>query len=658
MATKQDNANQYYVNPNELEHDYESQYNLINYNNVKDAICPFNIDPSDLNHIKFLSRLQKFVRCFFISTLPRFIKFGKFLRALYGFNNINTSVFISPIPFGKSQSNLSSIISTLESQLQEATKAKNKSKINSINQKKQEAETLRDEIATSFNKLFEVTILTSIYGKSLEELNIASDNLGLEMSKSMATIKSAWALQEDAFRANLPLCQNKLEKNNIFDTFAVSALFPFISSNISHPNGIPIGVNRHSALPILLNNFYPTLSNYNMVITGKNLCGKHAASNILISRSSVLEGVKNVILDADGKFRSVTEALGGVNINFDPHSNIIINPFDIEPEIIKDEITGKERVILNIENKIEDITNLIITMARGFTKSQYVNETTRKIIKEAIEEEYNKLGITNNPDSLFSSYGANLIGSKITRDRKQMPTLSSWYKRIQEMASFDNSIDRKYHYEYLIKYMTDFLKDSGGEISYFDGQTNIVLSEDQTFMSFDLSKLDNRFSKPLAIQALLCWLWEKYIKPNSTEKLKAEKKRLVIDELSILIPFSEATDYLNIVSQRAFEKHVSLTMISQNFNDIYNNSKLLNLLSNASIKLLMQHEPSEINSLKEVYKLTSGECTFLQHCLRGEGILKVEGNSAQIYIAPTEDEVEFMGMTGSSFLLMNDDPQE
>ena len=56
-------------------------------------------------------------------------------------------------------------------------------------------------------------------------------------------------------------------------------------------------------------------------------------------------------------------------------------------EVIKDEITGRDRTVLNIENKVEDVTQALLTMARGSTRSQEVNELTKQIIAESVSEE-------------------------------------------------------------------------------------------------------------------------------------------------------------------------------------------------------------------------------------------------------------------------------
>ena len=77
---------------------------------------------------------------------------------------------------------------------------------------------------------------------------------------------------------------------------------------------------------------------------------------------------------AEGEYTVVAESLGGINVVISPNSKTVINLFDIEVERTKDEITGREREILNIENKVEDVTQAILTMARGSTQSKEVNE--------------------------------------------------------------------------------------------------------------------------------------------------------------------------------------------------------------------------------------------------------------------------------------------
>ncbi len=142
-------------------------------------------------------------------------------------------------------------------------------------------------------------------------------------------------------------------------------------------------MNKQTGVPVLFDNFHPSLANYNMVVFAKSGAGKSVTMKTLISRSAVLMGIQSLALDAEGEYKIVAESLGGINVVLSPTSNTIINLFDIEEEKIKDEITGRERIVLNVENKIEDVTQALITMARGSTRSEEVNES-KQIIAEGL----------------------------------------------------------------------------------------------------------------------------------------------------------------------------------------------------------------------------------------------------------------------------------
>ena len=111
------------------------------------------------------------------------------------------------------------------------------------------------------------------------------------MSKSLVNIKSAWAIQEDAFKSNLPLMDDKIKKVHTFDRRSMGTVFPFTTSEVGHPSGIPLGINKQTGVPILFDNFHSSLTNYNMVIFAKYGAGKSVTMKTLISRSAVLMGI-------------------------------------------------------------------------------------------------------------------------------------------------------------------------------------------------------------------------------------------------------------------------------------------------------------------------------------------------------------------------------
>ena len=620
----------------------EEQPGRLKKKTIKELIAPSGIDASKIDHLEIISNVTRYARSFFISALPRMCTFPDLFRDLYFFGDVNTSIYITPISESRSQNELNKVINELETERIVAADSGNINRESKLTQKRLEAEQLRDEISAGFNKMYDASVIATLFSYSLEDLDRLTKMLAAEMSKSLVGVKSAWAIQEEAFKSNLPLMNDKIKKINSFDSRFMGTVFPFTTSEVGHPTGVPLGFNKQTGTPILFDNFHPSLTNYNMVIFAKSGAGKSVTDENINFEISVLMGIESLALDAEGEYTIVAESLGGINVVLSPNSKTVINLFDIEPENIKDEITGRERTVLNVENKVEDVTQALLTMARGSTRSQEVNELTKQVIAESVAEEYASLGITNNPMSIYKSGENFQKGDRLYRDKKEMPTIGSWYKRIEEKAKQNKNVDYQYHYSYLLKVMKQYIREFNGQMAYFDGQSTFELLDGAPFINLDISQLEERFARPLAQQILLSWIWEKYVKKNSEDRTKARKKRVLVDEAWMLLPYPEAVDFLNTMARRARKRNVSLAIISQRFQDFYERPEAQAVLTSSDTKLFLAQDKSEIEYLKQVFKLSEGEANFLITCLKGEGLLKVGGDTAILQITPTAKEFEFV----------------
>ena len=403
--------------------DFESEAdNFLKKNqaSLKDLLAPSGIDCTHFDYLEIFSKVSRFARVFYVTTIPRQATFPYFLSGIYEFGDVNTSVFINPIPENSSINDLNKTIVELESERVVANDRGDINRLSILGTKQAEAEGLRDQIAAGYNKLFEATIICTLFAYNKTELDKMSEILAMEASKTQIGLKTAWALQEEGFKSNLPLNNNYITRKHTFDRGSMSTVFPFIHADAGMEQGVPIGLNKQTGLPLIFDNFSSTLTNYNMIIFGKSGSGKSVTIKTIMARSAILMGVENIVLDAEGEYNVVADALRGINVEISPTSNTIINIFDIETEVVKDEITGKEVVVLNVENKVEDVTQALLTMARGATKSEEVNELTKQIIAEIVAEEYKSIGITSDPESLYIDDNTGL--SKV---KKEMPTIGS-----------------------------------------------------------------------------------------------------------------------------------------------------------------------------------------------------------------------------------------
>ena len=223
-----------------------------------------------------------------------------------------------------------------------------------------------------------------------------------------------------------------------------------------------------------------------------------------------------------------------------------------------------------------------------------------------------------------------------------MPTIGSWYKRIVEKAKQNENQDYRQQYNYLIKVMKQYIREYNGQMAYFDGQSTFELLDGAPFINLDISQLEEKFARPLAQQILLSWIWEKYVKKNSEDRKKAKKKRVLVDEAWMLLPYPEAVDFLNTMARRARKRNVSLAIVSQRFQDFYENPDVQAVLTSSDTKLFLAQDKAEIEYVKSVFKLSEGEANFLITCSKGEGLLKVGSETAILQITPTAKEFDFV----------------
>ena len=291
------------VQTNELEANKQNANKSLfekNKSDVKTLIAPGGIDASYTNHLELVSATTRYARSMIVAALPRMCTFPEFLRAMYTFGDINVSVFIHPVSEASSQTDLNRTINEIESERIVALDRGDINRERILAQKREEAEQLRDAIAAGFNKLFDSTIIATIFAYSMEELDKYTELLTAEMSKTLIDVKPAWAIQDEAFRSNMPFLDNKISKSHTFDRRAMSTVFPFFSSDVGHEHGIPLGFNKQTGLPILYDNFSTKLTNYNMVIFGKSGAGKSVTLKTITARSSILMGIDSLALDAEG----------------------------------------------------------------------------------------------------------------------------------------------------------------------------------------------------------------------------------------------------------------------------------------------------------------------------------------------------------------------
>ena len=615
-----------------------------NVTNLKDLITndyvDFSIDP------KFCMVGEKYAKNMYVGILPSNVNFPTFLDDLYNFGDVDTSIYISPIESEEAISQLSKLKTNLET---EYITAKGNNRRDDMLAKVHEAKRLRDEVRESINKIYEAAIVCTAYSDSERQMNNDVIRLKQLLGRKDIGLKNAIYEQEEAHMSNKPLMNNLINEYHTYDKRSLACTFPYTSSNINHKNGIPIGINMDNGLPIIYDNFDRSLKNYNMVIFAQSGGGKSTFLKMLAARGATFDDIISISIDIEPEYNDIANILGGLVIKIQNNTDTILNFFDIQTDLVENKLTkAKEEVIL-LNDKIDSVTDILLTMAKGFTGAnlEFYNDITRKIIKDCVREVYRNINITEDPKSLYEEKEVSIREDGSIQSgygKKDMPTLSDWYKVLEQRAKDNVKDTYTKYYDYLLAVMSEYTHYKDGGFTCFDGQNTVKISKDIPFINFDVSALNEETQLPLAQHIITDFIWETLVKKNDDGK----KMRVILDEawrLAKVIDnkpnFPEALNFLEKLFRRARKKNTSAVVISQQFNEFYNDYTQ-SIIRNSDTKVFLPPDSTSVDDIQKVFHLTQGETHYLTHTKTGEALFKCGSSSAKLYVDIPPFELAFV----------------
>ena len=611
-------------NPEELMNIDTGSYNL------KDFIAPPSVDRSSVDHLVIG---KQYVRNFVMQGFPNQVYVG-WLNALYNSSmEIDTMIHIEPSDDRAALDALTAKITQFEAQLATENERGNIRNVTRLGDAIQGLYEERRKLERNIEKLYQVEILSNLYADSQDELDKDTQKLDNQLRGRKIYLMPNYLRQDEGYKSTLPIGKSYItDKYRNFNSGALTGCFPFYNSEITHENGVFIGVNRNTWTPVLID-FYDRkiLNNSNITVLGQAGTGKTFFVSLLTLRST-LRGIRTVIIDPEGEYKKLTDAVGGSYIYLAPDSEACINPFDIEEEDIVDEDgfpTGQKEVSIN--DKVSDILNLIEVMGGGLTQGQ------RSACATLLQQLYYDKNITKEPKSLYITEPFFDPKTKIFYHegmKKQMPTFSDFHRKVEEYAIKHS--DREMNE--LAKTLLMFKK--GGIYDMFDCTTSENLSNlrNSPIITFDVSSLEENILRPIGMYIALYWTWEKFVKKNPQNK-----KRVVCDEAWMLVsPNMAGSEYtaqfLENAARRIRKRNGGLLVASQNFSEFARSVQGEAVLKQAVTNIFLGQDPTDVDALQETFKLSDGEKNFLLVAKKGEMLIKLHNESATVSVIPFEFE--------------------
>lgn len=588
---------------------------------LKDLIAPASFDRSSPDHMQVG---DKFVRNFIIAGFPRQIAVG-WANALYNYEgDLDLALHINPTDERTAMDELTSKITQFEAQL--ATEMEKGSNRNITRLRSQIEDLYQERIKAEQNyiSLFSIQMIMNLFTNNLEQLNKETQLLENSLKGRKIKLMANYLRQDMGYKSALPFGRSWLNRNyRNFNSEALTACYPFYNAEISHPTGVFVGVNNQTQTPIYID-FYDRklLNNGNTTVFGTAGSGKTFMVSLLTMRSA-LKQIRTAIVDPEGEYKIITQALGGVNIEIKP-GGVIPNPFDLEDEEEVDDYgypTGRK--VVRLQEKISDLLNLIGVMCGGLEREQI------SLLSLALADTYKDFGMTESPESLYTDdVILNDEGEFIHHGQKKvMPTLSDFHERLVLASKQDGN-------ECLIPVANSlqmFIKT--GVYGLFDTQTSpeLVNMKAAPVITFDVSSLEDKVLRPIGMYIALTWCWEKFAKKDL-----AIKKRIVCDEAWMLVKKEMAgseftAQFLENTARRIRKRNGSLLVASQNFKEFADNPQGQAVLTNTTVNIFLRQNATDIDDVQSVFKLSDGERNFMLSATKGNFLLKMQEESTTGY---------------------------
>ncbi|OGM18680.1 hypothetical protein A2686_03295, partial [Candidatus Woesebacteria bacterium RIFCSPHIGHO2_01_FULL_38_10] len=526
-----------------------------------DVLSPNYIE-LDFDYIKIE---DVYLRTLFVSGYPRFVSPG-WLEQVINFNSsLDISFFIYPIEGKSVLSDLMHKVAEMEAEM--ATDLERGKIINPATQAKlEDARLLQQELVKGAEHFFEFAFYITIRAADLEQLNHLTKQVEATLGSLLISAKHTALDMDNGFLSTAPFGLDRISITRNMDTTSLATTFPLTSAELSSDEGILYGINSQNGSFIIFDRF--SLENSNLCIFATSGAGKSYFVKLESLRSLML-GTEVIVIDPEGEYKALAQAVGGENISFSFNSPSKINPFGL-PQI-RDE--GENQLHL----KILSLHSLFKVILGQITPSQ------EALLDRALVETYRSKGIDQNPET----------------QTKEPPLMEDLYK-VLVGTELPEALDLAARIEKFVR---------GSFVGIFDQQTNIDISN--PFTVFSIRELEDVL-RPIAMFIILDFIWTRV-------KRDLKPRLLVVDEAWHMMRYADTAQFLWSIVKRARKYYLGLTTITQDVEDFLAQDIGKAIVTNSALRVLFKQAPAAIDKIGDIFYLSQGEKQLLLAANVGEG---------------------------------------
>jgi conjugal transfer ATP-binding protein TraC len=441
----------------------------------------------------------------------------------------------------------------------------------------EDVERLRDALERGDERIFTTSLYVRLHGRSPADLDRAQARVEGVLGGLMAGTRSALYEMLPGLLSCLPAGQDFLGRRRTLDTSSLATMLPFTSSHLPATGGLLYGVNVHNSSLVILDPFGGEQENANKVVFAKSGAGKSYACKVEALRALLL-GIEYLVIDPEGEYARICEAVGGQLVPLSGTSPHHINPFDLsggEDDGARDPLA--ERVLA-----LQGLLGLMLA-----EPGSSLSQREKGVLDSALYETYRRAGITED-------------GATHGRIAPVLRDLLTVLREADEPYGLADRLAR-----------------------YVDGSLGRVFSErttatlDHPFVVFGVRELEEEL-RPLATYLIADHVWRE-------ARRRPRPRMLLVDEAWSLMRYPEGARFLAQMARQARKRWLGLTTVTQDVEDFLATAEGHTVLANSSTQLLMRQDASTARLVAETFGLSQGEREFLLACRKGEALLLAPG---------------------------------
>ncbi len=452
-----------------------------------------------------------------------------------------------------------------------------------LQDKLKQVEDLQDDLVNRDQRMFSFSLIMTYFGDTKEKLKDNQKMVNTYGKQWNCSFNTLVMQQERGFISSLPYGINRTLIDRFLTTDSLAIFIPFDEVNILHPNGFYYGINSVNKSLIVYDR--KEGQNYNGLILGSAGSGKSVTAKLELINSFLNTNDDIFVIDPDGEYGKVAQALGGEVIKLQSGSNININPFDLDVD------TSFDKEVNPLVAKTDFVCGIIETMIGADAK---LTPSQLSIIQRSVGE-------------IYRPYFQHLKDVGKTIDIDYCPTMQNLFNTL-----LDQPQPEAQNLALIMEAYTT------GMFNIFARRTNVNINN--RFVVYDISEIGSNLME-LGLKVCTQDIWNRTLANRRRNKWT----RLYIDEFHLMLSNDSTSKYFKDYWKRIRKFHGVPTGITQNVEDLLKSADARAIINNTSFTIMLRQSLMDREALQSLYHLSDNDMIYVTNSEQGSGLIYANG---------------------------------